>query len=79
VHGAAVPRDLSLVIDTAEGRDPFRVSPNAGFAVSPRAVVPFDRSPWGPAGGIRFLVPYAGSSVMDTTPTVRGASVYTMH
>jgi hypothetical protein len=72
------PRDLSLVIDTNEGRVPFRAVPPAGVALEPRSVAVFDRSPYtqsaGLSGdGVRFLVPYAGGVVLDTTPTVSGA------
>ena len=28
-------------------------------------MVPFDRSPWAPPAGVRFLVPYAGGIVVD--------------
>lgn len=79
VSAAPVPRDLALLVRTIEGRDPFRVLPTAGSAVSPRAVVPFDRSPWAPIAGVRFLVPYAGGAVMDTTPTLLRGSVHTIH
>lgn len=71
------PRDLSLVIDTSEGRAPFRAVPPAGVALEPRSVAVFDRSPHtqsaglSPAG-VRFLVPYAGGVVLDATPTVPG-------
>jgi hypothetical protein len=70
--GAEPARDLALVIDTVEGRTPFRHGDPAGPAVNPRAVVPFDRSPYAAAGGVRFLVPYASGVVLDATPTARG-------
>lgn len=76
---AAVPRDLTLVLDTVDGRAPFRVSTTAGYPVDPRQVVPFDRSPWSPGAGVRFLVPFAGSVVLDATPTVSGGAVVTIY
>jgi hypothetical protein len=74
-----VPRDLALVIDTFDGRAPFRLTVSAGYPVDPREALPFDRSPWAKDGGIRFLVPWAGGSVLDTTPSVSGGAPTTIH
>ncbi len=71
---AAPPRDLTLIVVTAEGRAPFRVVPPSGSPVDPRGMIPFDRSPWAAGGGVRFLVPYAGGFVLDTSPTVGGGA-----
>jgi hypothetical protein len=73
--GAVVPRDLSLEIDTAEGRQPFRTGPTTGSPTDARAVVPYDRSPWIPGAGTRYLVPYAGGVFMDATPVVPGGGI----
>jgi hypothetical protein len=79
VPTAPVPRDFALVIDTNDGRAPFRVGASTGSPVDPRAVTQFDRSPWDGGSGVRFLVPYAGGIVVDGTPTRSGGSVNTMH
>jgi hypothetical protein len=65
-------RDLALVIDTREGRAPMRQGDPAGPGLNPGAVVPFDRSVFRPASGVRFFVPYASGVVLDATPTARG-------
>lgn len=72
-----VPRDLALILDTSDGRAPLRAGPSAGVPLDPRAVVPFDRSPWVPLSGVRFLVPYAGGIVLDGAPSL-GGSEYTI-
>jgi hypothetical protein len=74
---ATVPpsRDLALIMDTAEGRVPFRAFPTVGSAVGAAAVVPFDRSPYSAAQGIRFFVPYSSGIMIDATPTLPAASV----
>jgi hypothetical protein len=76
--GEPVPRDLALQIVTVEGRNPFRVGASSGSPVGARAVVRFDRSPWAPAAGVRFFVPYTGGVVVDSTPTIVGGSVSTI-
>ena len=65
----AVPRDLGITFDTAEGRIRFAVGPTQDFPIDPRGVLPFDRSPWWAAMGVRFFVPYAGDVVLNGTPT----------
>jgi hypothetical protein len=74
-----VARDAALVIETFEGRDPFRLTVSAGYPVDPREALPFDRSPWVKEGGVRFLVPWAGGSVLDATPSVSGGAPTTIH
>jgi hypothetical protein len=79
---ATVPpsRDLALIMDTAEGRLQFRTFPTVGSAVGAAAVVPFDRSPYGPGQGIRFFVPYSSGVMIDATPTLPAAEVVnTLH
>ena len=76
---AAAPRDLALVFDTVDGREPFRVLPTAGSATDPRAIVPFDRSPWSAEAGVRFLVPYSSGIVLDLTPTQPSGGPATVH
>jgi hypothetical protein len=70
----APTRGASVVIDTTEGRTPFRAVDAGAFAVEPRAVVPFDRSRYAAGSGIRFLVPYASGLVLDATPTLQGGN-----
>jgi hypothetical protein len=67
-----VPRDFALTIDTLDGRKDFRVGPSSGSPTDPRAVVPYDRSPYAPEGGVRFLLPYAGQLFFDASPTQPG-------
>jgi hypothetical protein len=75
-----VPRDLALFINTSEGRAPARAGPSAGSPVAPRQVLPFDRSPWTPGAGVRYLVPYAGGTILDATPSLGGsAGIATIH
>jgi hypothetical protein len=74
-----IRRDLALTIDTVDGRAPFRVGLPSGSAVDARSVVPFDRSPWSPGSGVRFLVPYAGNTVLDATPTAPGGAASALH
>jgi hypothetical protein len=77
--GAGEPRDLSLVIDTREGRTPFRGVDPLGAAIGPRGITVFDRSPTllpaSAAAGVRFIVPYGTNVVLDATPTQAGGSV----
>lgn len=74
------PRDIALVIDTNDGRAPDRFSVSAGFAVDPRGVSVFDRTPYDPAAGVRFLVPWAGGAVLDASPSnTGGEAVNTIH
>jgi hypothetical protein len=75
----AVPRDLTLVIGTAEGSAPYRVTTSAAYPVDPRQVLVFDRSPWTTLGETRFLVPWAGSAVLDTSPSFSGGGIVTIH
>jgi hypothetical protein len=65
-----VARDTALSIATFDGKAPLREGVSIGAPVDPRAVVPFDRSPWFGFAGIRFLVPFAGGVVLDGTPTL---------
>jgi hypothetical protein len=79
---ATVPpsRDLALIMDTADGRVPFRAFPTVGSAVGAAAVVPFDRSPYSPGQGIRFFVPYSSGVMIDASPTLPAAEVVnTLH
>jgi hypothetical protein len=78
IPGAPVPRDLLLNIDTSDGWAAFVFGPTKGPPVNPRQVLPFDRSPWQGAAGIRFLVPYAGGVVVDATPTLPLGSIQTI-
>jgi hypothetical protein len=71
---AEPPRDLALVIDTREGRSPFRFGDPLGTSVDARSAVPFDRSPWSAAAGVRFLVPFASGVVLDASPSDRSVS-----
>jgi hypothetical protein len=73
-------RDLSLIMDTVEGRVPFRAFPAVGTAIGASMVLPWDRSPYAPPGGIRFFVPYSSGLVNDATPTLpAGSTVNTIH
>jgi hypothetical protein len=86
----APPRGTTLVLDTSEGRSPFRAVEGLGLGVEPRAVVPFDRSRYAPAAsdpsqaaalqasGLRFLVPYASGVVLDASPTQAGGGAASM-
>ncbi|HEX9401922.1 MAG TPA: hypothetical protein VF912_17565 [Anaeromyxobacter sp.] len=76
---AAPPRDLALVVTTSDGRVAFRVVPPSGSPVDPRGVTAFDRSPWSPASGVRFLVPFAAGLVLDTSPTLVGGGAGVLH
>lgn len=69
-----VYRDMGLTLTTSDGKVPFRVGTTVGSPTDARAVVPFDRSPWSNASGIRFLVPFAGGIVLDGTPTLPGVA-----
>ncbi|HEX9241200.1 MAG TPA: hypothetical protein VF875_02035, partial [Anaeromyxobacter sp.] len=71
-------RDLRLVIETSEGRTPFRVAPSSASLVGNGPVVPWDRSPYTPLDGIRFFSPYASGVVLEATPTVNGGNVNTI-
>lgn len=75
----AVPRNVALVIATTEGRLPYRAAPNVGVPLDPRAVVPFDRSPWSAVAGVRFFVPYASGDVLDMSPTLENGLGNTIH
>jgi hypothetical protein len=81
VPTTTVPRDLAITMDTADGRLAFRVGPNTslGLPLDPRAAVPFDRTPWNPSSGIRFLSPYAGDVVFDAGPSGVGGTPVTLH
>ena len=74
-----VPRDLAITMDTADGRAAFRIGPNFGLPIDPRAAVVFDRSPWDPSSGIRFLSPYAGGVVFDAGPSAAQGTPVTLH
>lgn len=76
---AKVPRDIALIIATTDGRAPYSVAPSAGFAVQPKGVLVFDRSPWANAGGVRFIVPYAGATIIDSTPSLPTNGTTTIH
>jgi hypothetical protein len=73
--GAGEPRDMQLVIDTREGRTPFRALDPLGAAVGARGIAVWDPSPLSAGSGIRFLVPYGTNVVLDATPTQAGGGV----
>jgi len=82
-----VPRDRWLVIDTSDGTSTvgssstslFKVTTSAAFPVDPRQMLVFDRTPWTPKWGMRFLVPWAGSAVLDATPSMTNGAITTIH
>jgi hypothetical protein len=79
VPTVTVPRDLAITMDTVDGRAAFRIGPNTGIPADPRAAVVFDRSPWDPSSGIRFLSPYAGGVVFDAGPSAAQGTPVTLH
>jgi hypothetical protein len=73
------PRDLVTVIGTADGRTPLRFLPPNYPPVGNGFVLPFDRSPYIPGAGIRFLAPYTSGIVLDSTPSVLGGNLVGIH
>jgi hypothetical protein len=69
-------RGLAVIVDTNEGRVPFRAVQSA---VGARMITTFDRSPYAADQGVRFLVPYASGAVLDATPTVSGGGTSSLH
>jgi hypothetical protein len=74
VPGVPPPRDLTLVLATYEGRALFRVVPGSTPLVGNGPVVAWDRSPYVPIQGVRFLAPYASGVLLDSTPTGLGGN-----
>jgi len=72
-------RGFAVVIDTVEGRGPFRTLPPGVAAVEPSGIAVFDRSPYSAVAGVRFLVPYQSNVVLDATPTLQGGSPGALH
>lgn len=76
---ATARRGLSLTITTSGGVSPFSAPPsgtsNLGSLTHPAGVSAFDRTESGDASsGYRFLVPYVGDWVLDTSPSVQNAA-----
>jgi hypothetical protein len=68
---AATPeRDLTLILDTIDGRSPFRVFPPNATTTGAGQVISWDRSPYVSAAGIRFFAPYVPGIVVDATPSL---------
>ncbi len=50
--------------------------PTGAAPVQANGIVAFDRSPWDPTSGYRFIVPYSTDSAMDATPSTSPISVF---
>jgi hypothetical protein len=66
--GSEPARDMSVRLETSSGIAPlsFRPSP----AVRANGAIAFDRTPWNPEAGYRFLFSYPSDMVVDVTPSV---------
>ena len=66
---------VTTILDTIDGRSPYRVLPPNASTTGAGQVVSWDRSPYTAAAGIRFFAPYFPGIVVDATPSLSGADV----
>ncbi len=74
-------RGLSLRVTTSSGVSPFGAASASGQGalVQPNGATVFDRSTMDASRGYRFLVPYQGDFVIDTSPSLAGSDPFSIH
>jgi hypothetical protein len=79
--GTTPEQGEAFVIQTSDGRTPFRAGDPLGGAIDARGIAVYDRTTWTPfaagaaGAGVRFIVPYSTNVVLDVTPTLAGGGV----